>query len=243
MSKGWNLDFSYSYFRQILKALSSNFELLFLSEAPRFVRKNEKPRVILRHDIDISLQRALRMGKIEDEFGIKATYMIMPNAGLYQIEDTASKRAIRQLTHMGHEIGLHLSLNYGLENNNHKTNSLEAEINFNCGKLESIVRSPIRSVSFHRPGVQLLRGPLTVAGRVNAYAKELMDWYLSDSKGCWKKGDPLAILLRPRKTLLQLLIHPVWWGDKHKSPNRRLQEFLDTETQGQSRPHVEAFEA
>jgi len=81
-----------------------------------------------------------------------------------------------------------------------------------------------------------------IDGRVNAYAKELMIWYLSDSKGYWREGEPLPKLFRPSKPLLQLLIHPIWWGDEHMLPEDRLQEFFDAETQGQSYQYIKALD-
>jgi hypothetical protein len=70
----------------------------------------------------------------------------------------------------------------------------------------------------------VLRGPLKLAGVVNAYAAELMGWYVSDSKARWREGDPLATLDRPKGKVLQVLIHPIWWGPGH--PREKLQRFV-----------------
>ena len=60
-------------------------------------------------------------------------------------------------------------------------------------------------------------------GKVNAYSRELMSWYLSDSAGNWREGEPLPLLSNPDRPLLQLLIHPFWWGEEHMSAGDRLQ--------------------
>jgi len=41
---GWDLDFSYSYFQKILKIVKKRFELHALSEAPKIVGKQGKPK-------------------------------------------------------------------------------------------------------------------------------------------------------------------------------------------------------
>src|SRR5205823_1486511 len=88
----------------------------------------------------------------------------------------------------------------------------------------------VKSLSFHRPIPWLLRGPLLIGSRVNAYAAELMEWYLSDSKGCWREGEPLPKLRQPQGSKLQLLTHPIWWGDTHLTPAERLDEFAKEKT-------------
>jgi hypothetical protein len=42
--------------------------------------------------------------------------------------------------------------------------------------------------------------------------------------------------------LLQLLIHPIWWGDEHMAPQDRLEAFFLAETQGTSPEFTQAFD-
>jgi len=242
MSLGWSSDFSYGYFKRILQAIKSNFELHLISEAPQILNKIGQPKLILRHDVDVSLKRALRMAEIENEFGICTTYMVMINSPLYCVEDTTSRGILLQLIGLGHEVGLHFRIDNDEHNINCDISLLEAKIHSTCKRLENITGLPVLSISFHRPKPQFLRGPLMVSGRINAYSKELMGWYLSDSKGCWREGEPLPKLLNPDRPLLQLLIHPIWWGDAHMLPEDRLQEFFDTETREQLSKCIRAFD-
>lgn len=231
----WASDFSYSYFKKILQTVKSNFEVHLLSEAPQIEGELYKSKLILRHDVDISLRRARTMAKMEQDFRIRATYMVMTESSLYCIEDDATRDMLQQIMDMGHEIGLHV------DPGTHETDSVESKINSGCRELEKIIGSPVLAVSFHRPPEKYLRGPLMIGERVNAYAKELMDWYLSDSKGYWREGEPLPKLSRPEKPLLQLLIHPIWWGNEHMSRDRRLQAFVLEETRGKPRDIAEAL--
>jgi len=243
MSSRWSSDFSYGYFKRILQAIKSNFELRLLSEAPRILNTIGQPKLILRHDVDVSIKRALRMAEIESESGICSTYMVMINSPLYCVEDKPSGGILRELINMSHEVGLHFNLDDAERNSNCEISTVEAKIHSACKQLENITGLSVLSISFHRAiEMKFLRGRSVVCGRVNAYSQELIAWYLSDSKGCWREGEPLPKLLRPDKPLLQLLIHPIWWGEEHMLPEDRLQEFFDTKTQGQSPQYVKAFD-
>src|SRR5207302_922810 len=112
--------------------------------------------------------------------------------------------------------------------------AVEPAIAAACARLEAASGQPVRSLSFHRPLPQFLRGPSLVAGRVNAYARELMDWYLSDSGGRWRQGEPLPMLEHPTRPMLQLLTHPIWWAEQHQAPPDRLDAFLTAATVGLS---------
>jgi hypothetical protein len=243
MSLGWSSDFGYEYFRRILQTIKSNFELHLVSETPQILNKIGQPKLILRHDVDVSLKRAIRMAEIEYDFGIRATYMVMTTSPLYRVEDVTSRNTLLKLIDRGHEVGLHFDFENEAHVNNPQISSVEAMIYADSVRLENIVGLPIRSISFHRPQKLFVRGPSMLSGRVNASSKELMEWYLSDSKGCWREGEPLPKLLGPDKPLLQLLIHPIWWGDEHMLPEDRLQAFFDAETQGQPREYADALDA
>ena len=57
--------------------------------------------VILRHDVDLKAENALATAKIEDSFGIKATYY-------FRVTRQSNKsEVIRAIAGMGHEIGYH----------------------------------------------------------------------------------------------------------------------------------------
>jgi hypothetical protein len=110
-------------------------------------------------------------------------------------------------------------------------------------ELERLIGRPVNSFSFHRPTPGVLGGPLVISGMVNAYSADLMTCYLSDSAGSWKGRDPLAHLLSSHSRRLQLLVHPLWWGENHMDPEDRLQEFFQIRTQGLPMDEVQAFDS
>ncbi|MCW3985312.1 MAG: hypothetical protein NWE91_02745 [Candidatus Bathyarchaeota archaeon] len=236
MNSGWASDFSYSYFRKILQTVKSNFELHLLSQAPQIVGKLGRSKLILRHDVDVSLKRALRMARIEKDFGIRATYMVMTESSLYNIEDDTSRDILQKIMDMKHEIGLHIDPSLHKE-----TGSIESRLDSACKKLENAI-GQVSSFSFHKPpnnDLERCKHDLLISNRVNAYAEALTgrSWerYLADSSGCWKHGEPLAWLKEPNMPLRQLLIHPIWWGEEYMSREKRLRAFVLEETRINSR--------
>lgn len=225
MSAPWSADFSYACYRRLLDALSTAFTVHRVEEAPELLaRTGGRPACLLRHDVDVALAPAVRMGEIEAEQGIASTYYLLVRSPLYSIE--AEAPAIGRLRALGHEVGLHYDFHGPLDRGAAPTlEAAEAQAAEDCARLEAVLGEPVRSLSFHRPLAHFLHGPLRVAGRVNAYARELMGWYLSDSAGRWREGEPLAALAAPRAPLLQLLTHPVWWAERHRPAPEALEEF------------------
>lgn len=244
MRGGWAKDFSYVYFQKLLKTAKANFDLHSFSEIPIFLKKGlKKPRLVLRHDIDVSLKRALIVAEIEKNMGIRATYMVLLNSPLYSLKNKTTHRMLKKLLKMNHEVGIHFNINDSERNGRLDFKKIEKRIVNACKRLENIIEGPVLTVSFHRPIQSLIGGSLLIGGKVNAYAKELMGWYLSDAKGYWREGEPLPKLLAPKKAFLQLLIHPIWWGKKHMSAQDRLQEFFEEETKGEKTREVVRFSA
>lgn len=242
MSSAWASDFSYKYFKKILESLKSNFEMHLFSNAPELVNTTGRSKLLLRHDVDADLNYALKMAEIENVHGICSTYMVMVSSPLYNIEDPLSQSILKRFMSMGHEVGLHFDYSDDESNNNQSDDFLKQNISSACQRIEDIIRSPVRSISYHIPMPQFLRGPLMIDGRVNAYAKELMDCYLSDSAGRWREGEPLPQLLESNSHLIQLLIHPIWWGDEHRPAVDRLQAFFEVSTEGYSPERIEEFD-
>ena len=154
-----------------------------------------------------------------------STYHVMLDSPFYDLRAATSRGALAELRRLGHEVGLH----YDVAARGTKEADPEArerDIAAACGELEAILGEPVRSLSFHLPVPELINGPLRVAGRVSGYAKELFQWYISDSRARWREGEPLASLTLPRGPNLQILIDPIWWGEDHVHPTIRTRDFL-----------------
>jgi hypothetical protein len=242
----WAADFSYAYYLRLLERVKAEFDVHPVCEAPELLPAVTAGRKVclLRHDVDLSLGPAVRMAEIEAGAGVRATYYVLAGSPLYDLDTRESRAALRRLVELGHEVGLHYDVH--LEPHPHgygpTVESEEARLAEDCERVEAALGGPVRSLSFHRPLRHWVGGPLYVAGRVNAYAGELMGWYLSDSAGRWREGEPLARLDEPRGPLLQLLTHPVWWGERHLPAAEMLEEFFRGATAGMTAGQAAAFD-
>jgi hypothetical protein len=231
-------NFSYAYLRQLLQAARQHFTTHLLSKAPGILHIKNSPVLFLRHDIKIAINRTLQIAEIEREYGLSATYMVRVDSPLYSLDDRPSRILLWELLQLGHEIGLHFDLATDKRQTESFPNVIESQIRTACESIEQIINRPIRSVSFHRPIPQLLNKPLLVNGRVNTDAVELRNGCISDANGDWHGEDPLDRIARPQGTILQLILHPIWWGEEHMPAQLRLQKFFDLTTR--NKPPSEA---
>lgn len=211
----WNSDFSYDYYRKLMEALQENFILQPISRVEFVLPHVKSPVCFLRHDIDVSIGSAHKIASIEYDMGICSTYYVRLNSQFYSlIEDNHSDTRLRMLKEMqkwGHEIGLHYD----------KAKDGDDVLSC-CSKLESLIHTSVRTISFHKPVPEQLQLGVRYQGLINAYAPVLCGWYLSDSSYQWRDGEPLPQLKKPKENVLQLLTHPVWWGEKQMPVQERV---------------------
>lgn len=216
----WSGDFSYEYYILLLKAAQENFKISLISDAEQLLKiPREIPVLFLRHDIDVSIEDALKMARIEQGLGVSTTYYVRLNTAFYSLKDTQTLQNLMEIINLGHEVGLHYD------------HTRDLDPFSSCKALEKITNVPVRSLSFHIPLPEQMRsGGLKICGRINAYAPELREGYMADSSGRWWDGEPLPRLKKPEFPLLQLVVHPVWWGEKIIPKYKRetiVQQILD----------------
>ena len=178
--------------------------------------------LVLRHDLDMSVQAALPIAEIERDLGLSATYFVLVRTEMYNPFSAAAKRDLERIVGLGHEIGLHFDPSlYGSGRE-----GLDQAVGRECAALESVYSVPVRVVSFHRPPARLLGLEGRLAGRNHAY--EARFWremgYCSDSRGEWHHGHPLDHAAVAEGRALQLLTHPIWWT---AGPADSVKEKLD----------------
>jgi hypothetical protein len=226
------MQFTYDAYRSLLEAIANKFEIRALCDA--YEPTGKRPVLLLRHDVDISIEKAIVMACIEHDMGLASSYMLMADAPLYgpHVQGDVAAR-LSWLSVFRREVGVHVEL----EGEDHEVPLTEA-----VAKLEPLLAKDlaIKSVSFHAPQPKLINAYMWkkhIQGLVNAYANVLMGLYITDSGGRWCAGtimqfmagkfrrdvDPLAELKRTRERKVQLLVHPVWWGDTDMEPVLRLE--------------------
>jgi hypothetical protein len=221
VNTGWSDDFSYDYFTRLLETAQAKFNLRLLGDG--LATDSERPQLFLRHDVDVAVAPALSMAALEAERGVRATYMFIPNSPLYDVR--REQKLLRQFICLNHEVALHFDPNECNRMSSARLADLLPQIERDCRIVADVTGKPVRSVSFHRPAPQFLDGELTVSGRINAYAAALMRSYISDSKGEWRNGEPIAYLRACVSPVVQVLVHPIWWGARHMKSRERLQHF------------------
>ena len=223
------IDFSYDSLRRLLTAVRRRLQPIQFAALQG--RSMPPDGVAIRHDVDLDLRLAVDMAKVERDLGIRTTYMLLTNSPLYSIRDANSQAALHDLLAMGHEVGLHCDFSQTGQTVDHDdSDSVAAAVGEQAEALAAAVGRHVRSVSFHHPCLGAIPREWTVAGMVNAYATPLMQWYLSDSKGFWREGDPLASLDRPPAPFLQILIHPIWWSLYSCAAEDRLETLFRNRT-------------
>lgn len=242
MHPGWSADFRYTYFRQLLHAARARFAAHTLSNAMEVLPNNGPPILFLRHDVKVSLGKALRMAEIESEYGMPASYMVRADSPLYSLDERQARIQLLEIVQMGHEVGLHFDLAHETRQSLSYVRLVEAEIQAACERVEQIICRPVRSLSLQRSMPLLFNGPLLLNGRINADAYELRSWCLSDAGGLWRNGEPLAQITHGCGPVLQMILHPIWWGEHHVLAPQRLQEFFDSATNGKSSREAGIFD-
>lgn len=168
--------------------------------------------VILRHDIDYSVVKALELAEIEHDLGARATVFLMLGSAYYNLLDQPHLAAARRIVALDHEIGLH----YDADVFAHLPPADQADRVVRQARfLSDVLETPVTSVAQHNPSVTPVR--VTVPGYRDAYGDEFCRQiaYLSDSRRLFGTDDPFAFFASHDRA--QLLIHPLWWSDHHTS--------------------------
>ena len=108
-------NFSMQSYRNLLtSALDVGYEFISFVKAQNLTK--EKPdqnsgTCILRHDIDVNVNFALKMAQLEHDLGISSTYFFMFRSPFYNLSSRYSQDCVEKIIDLGHEIAL-LHLGY-----------------------------------------------------------------------------------------------------------------------------------
>ena len=92
-------DFTTNMYTELCRTISgSGYSVPTIAE---FMRTNPAPSLVLRHDVDRFPRTAFEMAKIENAFGLCATYYFRYTKAVF------NRQIIKDIYEMGHEIGYH----------------------------------------------------------------------------------------------------------------------------------------
>jgi len=195
------------HYKYILLSIKNTYNIVSFSKSEHSATPN-KPRIILRHDIDSSLHSATVMAQLENDIGIQSTYFVQLHCDYYSSTTIEGIKLIRTLRDLGHEIGLHYDPVYydtlGI--------SFESGISQDIELLEAILKQPVLSVSRHLPLLGSQKETFPSSIKFNAMNPIYINGkfkYLSDSNGIFREGCFCNHIDNLRDYCF--LVHPVWW--------------------------------
>lgn len=165
--------------------------------------------VIIKHDVDMSLEKAAEFAEFEKSLGIRTIYNVLLCSDFYNPYSKKNMGYLKQIIAAGHDIGLHFD---EVRYEEHILENIDRELEL----LENFVGVQVKSMSMHRPSSQTLEANYLIGGGriVNSYSKEFFKEfkYISDSRMNWRE-DPFETVECGKYDRLHLLTHPIWYTD------------------------------
>jgi len=206
---------SYETYRSIIKDIKATGKSMNYSEA---IGKDEF--VIMRHDVEFSIDRAYKMSLVESEEKFVSTYFVQITNNSYNAFSKRSIDMLKDMAKRGHTIGLHYHLNGQLD-----PVLVRDGVRDQLRIMSEMLGMDVNSYSFHRPVKEVYYYNISIPYTINAYSKEFFTFadnvkeddvlevkYIADSKHRWNYGYPdYETLMKNKK--IQLLIHPFSWTE------------------------------
>ena len=208
--------FSYQDYRNIIQVVKESNRNATFHDA-----RERDEFVIMRHDVEFSVDRAYQLAQIEKSMDFTSTYFFQWTNNSYNILSKKNTDMIREMHEEGHTIGLHYALN-GLSD----LEEIKAKIMLEIKVLSSMLGFEIDTFSVHRPNKEILKANLKIDGIINAYEdnfftyaeevnekSELNVKYISDAQHRWNYGIPDRDTILNHKKV-QILTHPYSWTEE-----------------------------
>jgi peptidoglycan/xylan/chitin deacetylase (PgdA/CDA1 family) len=218
--------FTFSWYNKLIEILAT--------ERYRFADFDEDlsdRSVVLRHDVDWSPRKAIRLAEIEADHNATSTYFFLVSSPFYNPMNGSVRDCIEQISDLGHEVGLHFSTHQyfestpdGEDGSEPPESKLVDVINRERSALEAVASQSVDVVSFHNPPSWTLRRSFEsfVSSYESRFFEEIA--YLADSNQRWRENQPFDGGI-PSK--VQILTHPVLWGERDAFATDRLREERD----------------
>lgn len=186
--------------------------------------------VIVRHDIDYSLEKALQLARIERKTGVQSTYFVLLTSEFYNVFSAKAQECFTELQALGHTVGLHFDEKrypaiFG------DPQKCKEQIMKEASVLANALDTPITAVSMHRPSREMLEANLHIPGMINSYGNAFFKEfkYLSDSRRHWR--EPVAeIIAKEQFPKLHILTHPFWYHEREETLQETVMTFIEEGT-------------
>lgn len=178
----------------------------------------KKQFIIMRHDVEFSMERAYNLSLVESEMGFQSTYFVQITNNSYNALSKKGIDMMRDMADRGHHIGLHYHLN-----GQRDATAVRDGVRDQLRIMSEMVGFAIDRYSFHRPVKEVYYYDIRIDGVINAYSSEFFSYaenvdettkldvkYIADSKHRWNYGYPDSPTFQ-KFPKLQILIHPFSW--------------------------------
>jgi hypothetical protein len=194
-------EFSLDHYRELLEqARAGGYRFAGFDDAPR------AGDLILRHDVDLSLEAAVALAELEAEAGAHSTWFLMTRSAFYNLDSERGAWALGRLRELGGRLAQHAVWP-----------ELERDPRF----------EPL--LAWHNPEPEYLSAPLEGLSNVMAPPWFHPDNYRSDSNQHWRSGCPHEALAKGEFEWLPLLTHPEIWVFDGASMRETMESFLDAD--------------
>lgn len=191
--------FDLAHYRELLEAAQAGgYEWAHFDHLP------QPHDLFLRHDVDLSLEAALELARVEHELGAHATYFLMTESVFYNLDSHVGLQAQRQLRQWGHAVGLHAVYP-------------RAELD---DRFDNVI-------AWHNPDPGYMSEPIVGAVNVMEAPYFTPGKYRSDSNAHWREGCPDKELAAGGFEWLQLLVHPEIWAYDGETMGETMHAMLD----------------
>jgi hypothetical protein len=193
--------FSLSHYRELLEAAKTG--------GYRFAGFHGEPRagdLILRHDVDLSLEAAVALAEVEAEAEAWSTWFLMTRSVFYNLASKEGVLTIARLRELGGRIAHH---------------AVWPDVDLD-DRFDPVV-------AWHNPDPEYMTAP--IEGALNVMTAPWFDpeHYRSDSNGRWRHGCPHEALARGDFEWLQLLTHPEIWVYEGATMGATMRSFIDAD--------------
>ena len=211
------VEFTYSAYAELINLIrDSGYSIVGYGD------ESTQKKCILRHDIDMSIEKALCMAELEYSLGVKSTYFVLLKTDFYNPFSARSESILRKIADMGHTIGLHFD-EVAYPNGTDIPQAIKREADI----LSQAIGKPITVVSMHRPSKETLGADYRIDGIINSYSEEYFHNYkfLSDSRRRWRENaeDVIASGEYPN---LHILTHAFWYSDEPSDIRATMAGFI-----------------
>ncbi len=202
------IDFTHESYLELLAFIQSlDYRVVPFRDLPA-----SGPYVILRHDIDFSIDKAIEMAALDRQAAVHSTFFVLLTAPYYNALHERSLDGLQEIVAMGHEVGLHYDCT-GFDRLTPVEQKQRVDRLVAC--LEDHLGIHVTSISQHKPTESNVKPE--IPGYMDAYSRPFFKEiaYVSDSRMMFRVPDLRAFFRdHPRS---QALIHPIWWHAQKKT--------------------------